>query len=572
MVKNNVSRRAALGGMMGAAITPHVAAAAQGAFDHAVDPTEIKRIFVDLTLAEAEAATAEGQFFKLVDSTSGIATIYRRNAKGSDRLYDEATAAALASAEPGKGASLVGWRRSTDLAARNVDAKLHDLPVSIMDAEGADPSGTSDSTAAIQAAYDNAQVTGRALYIPDGRFLCEKLLLNNTITYTRSEKMMKICGPGTIVNTNTSSPMITADPASSHGVGLFIFKDMTFEDAEGAFALIDGDRVRRTIFDGVFFNRVARGVYAAAYIQSIYFTGCTIRGSGIGRWFVDVNSLFNVRFSGNIIEHRGNFLRTRSTTADPAVNSLVIENNLIEGLSGKAIELGACYATNITNNYFEGNTGGDLDCGKSTAFHKGLTIKGNAFQPYGDLLANADYYPIIWGKAATGGLNSGGNSSTGNLHDNSGTASMIDMTGDHASGRLYRGYASSKAVDRAPTGYAEYNDGPSKYLAVSDRLLRLDPFNRGIAYQGGAGYGSEVDGEIAPVWHMLGTANPGLAPRNYGERKWARGSYVWNAMPSELGEPGKRYIVKGWLCITAGQGGHSNGTDRWVEDRGLTGN
>lgn len=108
MVKNNITRRAALGGMVGAAATPHVAAA-QLARDQVVDMVDVQRIFVDLPLAEAEAATSEGQFFKLVDTASGLAEVRRRTASGSDLLYSEATSAALASPDPDKGAALVGY-------------------------------------------------------------------------------------------------------------------------------------------------------------------------------------------------------------------------------------------------------------------------------------------------------------------------------------------------------------------------------------------------------------------------------------------------------------------------------
>lgn len=570
MAMDNVTRRGALGGMVGAAVATRVNSAEIKGLE-AADMIEVKRIFIDIHLADAEAATQPGQFFKLIDTEAGVATIYRRKTDGSDMLYQELDAVALAAAEQGKGAALVGWRHSADLATRTVDSKLRELPVSIMDAESADPTGSSDSTAAIQSAYEKAQSTGRALYVPDGRFLCKRIIINNRVTYSRSEKVIKIYGPGTIINTNTESAMITSEKGVGGASGMLIFKDITFEESEGASALVDGDMVRRIIFDSVFFNRIGCCVYADEYLQSAYFSACIVRGGGAGRWFIDVNNLFDVRFLGNIIEHRGSFLRTRSATADPAANSLVINNNLIEGLVGKALQLGACYATSITDNYFEGNTVGDIDCGISTAFHKGLTIQGNSFQPHPNLLARSEYYPIIWGKVATGGVSSGGNSSTGNLHDTRGSAAMVDMTGDYAGGMLYSGYASPKTVGRTPEGYAEYSQGPSKCLAVSDRLMRLDPFSRGIAYQGGAYYGSEVSDEIAPVWHLLGTANPGLSPGNYANRKWGRGSYVWNVNPREAGEEGARYLVRGWSCIRAGQGGHATGTDRWVEDRGLTG-
>ncbi len=96
MVKRNVTRRAALGGIVGAAAVPSVAAA-ELARDRVSDIVEFQRIFVDLPLAEAEGATPNGAFFKRVDSSAGLAEVRQRTADGSDLLYNERTAAALAS-------------------------------------------------------------------------------------------------------------------------------------------------------------------------------------------------------------------------------------------------------------------------------------------------------------------------------------------------------------------------------------------------------------------------------------------------------------------------------------------
>lgn len=473
--------------------------------------------------------------------------------------------------DPDNGAAMVGYRRSLTLAARKVSDRLSDQPISIADASGVDPSGVTDSTAGIQQAYDEAQATGRALYIPNGRYLCNELLLNNNAQAAHSgEKVVKIFGPGVIVNTNTVSPMIKKNPASPFTRSqLFLFKDVTFEDAPGgAFALVDGDSIIRTLFDGVHFYSVNRAIYAEGLLQTFYFTNCIIRrGAG---WFIDANNMYDVRMSSNIIEHRENVIRTRSTTADPAANGVVITNNLIEGLTGKAIELGACFGVSITNNYFEQNSG-YIDCSISTAFHKGLTITGNSIQTSPAQNADPDFYPIKWGKTATKGLTSGGNTSTGNLHDPAGATAYIHMDGDSALGKLYKDYENPTVIGRTPVGYAQFSDGPTRYYAWNNRLLMISPAVAGFGYQGGP-YGDEVNGEIAPVWHLFGTTNPGTTPATYGTRRWGRGSYVSNSTPSELGVEGSKYVIKGWVCVTAGQGGHNNGTDRWVADRGLTGN
>jgi hypothetical protein len=47
---------------------------------------------------------------------------------------------------------------------------------------------------------------------------------------------------------------------------------------------------------------------------------------------------------------------------------------------------------------------------------------------------------------------------------------------------------------------------------------------------------------------------------------WAKGDFVRNANPSELGAVSSKYVLHGWVCITAGTPG------TWRECRFLTGN
>ena len=47
---------------------------------------------------------------------------------------------------------------------------------------------------------------------------------------------------------------------------------------------------------------------------------------------------------------------------------------------------------------------------------------------------------------------------------------------------------------------------------------------------------------------------------------WARGDTIPNSAPSELGTAGSKYVIEGWICVTAGTPG------TWVQKRCLTGN
>lgn len=47
---------------------------------------------------------------------------------------------------------------------------------------------------------------------------------------------------------------------------------------------------------------------------------------------------------------------------------------------------------------------------------------------------------------------------------------------------------------------------------------------------------------------------------------WALGDFVKNSAPSELGAPGSKYVIEGWINVSAGTPG------TWVQKRFLTGN
>lgn len=48
--------------------------------------------------------------------------------------------------------------------------------------------------------------------------------------------------------------------------------------------------------------------------------------------------------------------------------------------------------------------------------------------------------------------------------------------------------------------------------------------------------------------------------------KHARGDFVKNSEPSELGTAASKYVIVGWVCVTAGEPG------TWAQCRFLTGN
>ncbi|WP_288804060.1 hypothetical protein [uncultured Novosphingobium sp.] len=114
VVKGGKTRSAAVSDVVAPAVQPFVDAAeaaslaANMARDQITDLVKPENIFVDVPLATAEAAVEAGTFFKLVTSAAGTAEVRERTAAGSNLLYTENTAAALRSADPVKGAALIG--------------------------------------------------------------------------------------------------------------------------------------------------------------------------------------------------------------------------------------------------------------------------------------------------------------------------------------------------------------------------------------------------------------------------------------------------------------------------------
>jgi hypothetical protein len=103
-------------------------------------------------------------------------------------------------------------------------------------------------------------------------------------------------------------------------------------------------------------------------------------------------------------------------------------------------------------------------------------------------------------------------------------------------------------------------------LAIDARLpvqadAEVERLRRQLADQLGQ-HASQVnlltEGRISAVHSAMG------APPSTGI--WAQGDFIRNAMPSETGSTGNKYVIAGWLCVTSGTPG------AWVACRFLTGN
>lgn len=337
LVKNNVTRRAALGGIVDAAAAPHVAAA-QMARDQVVDMVEAQRIFVDLPLADAEGATNDGQFFKLVDSAEGIAEVRRRTATGSDLLYSEATTAALASV----GATMIGTRSPYSGAEVRFQSDTNAERVSVTDFG----SVISDAAGAFAKAFAAAAEYGRSVCIPK---------LDAGLKYAIQGDLqvpegMRLSGAG------SGSGSSRKEPGS-----VLEFEDgaLLMKDAGGV--TLDNLRIRRVgsiagpaIDFAATITGTARNVLNDVSVIGSTGIGARFSGGWLFSWF---NPYIRQCEIGILVEE-GSF-----TTG---MNSMSLFGGEIQSCATAGIVLDRCKQFNVVGTAIEGN-GMGLGLGRSAA-------------------------------------------------------------------------------------------------------------------------------------------------------------------------------------------------------------
>lgn len=141
----------------------YIALGAEIARDQAADLVLPQNIFLDVALAVAEAAVAPDIVFKLVDSATGLVDVRKRTVPGSDLLYREATAAALASTNSGKGAGQIGYSDTAAYANDKAGYRLNILSATRRPAMDGIFSSGANQRAALLAFVTNAAATGKTI-------------------------------------------------------------------------------------------------------------------------------------------------------------------------------------------------------------------------------------------------------------------------------------------------------------------------------------------------------------------------------------------------------------------------
>lgn len=427
---------------------------------------------------------------------------------------------------------------------------VNGAPINVSDF-GAKCDGTTDDTAAVQAAFNYAVANNKNIWFPG---LCKVYYINISRSLLTTSKRLVVFGGGVggLYKADAGTMFVTPDNAE-----LITFDNMYFKTDAGVLAqVINGATYRRIVFTNCAFDRIRMFNNDTLYAQSIYAIGCNAWGwTG---YFASMPVAYDLHFTNNMFEQGDAFLSIYDTSADPALNTATIFGNVIEGLTGvagPAIALSACYGVSITGNYLEGNAGGDIECDKSgSALHKGLTITGNGIQQT-SANTTAGKFAIRWGNTADGFV-SGGNSCVGNLHifGSQNDCAAINLGADYASAIFYNGYAPLTTPGRSPVGVVSYYKQQQQIFASNERYIGLNPYLNQLTF--GGLYTDTVSGsQVSPVV-SIGPYSPQINPTYYGNLNWCKGSRIFNSSPT-VGNP------KGWICTVSGAPG------TWVSEGNL---
>lgn len=95
-------------------------------------------------------------------------------------------------------------------------------------------------------------------------------------------------------------------------------------------------------------------------------------------------------------------------------------------------------------------------------------------------------------------------------------------------------------------------------LNTTPRVPRIDPALQVELRDHATQVNNLTEGKLSAVYNAT-TAAPTVGT-------WARGDFLRNSEPSELGSAFSKYVIFGWICTVSGTPG------TWVQCRFLTGN
>lgn len=392
-------------------------------------------------------------------------------------------------------------------------------------------------TAGLLAAIQHAWTRGRTVCIPDSDvpFQFGKIIMpaNEIGMDGDSARPTRFAIVGTGAFHFAESGFLFDAPAGRYFYDLVIGGGLRASSVSGAGSkFINGDKfIRLTLSPGLNLRNFDWGVFGSVYLQTVRANAVTHRG-GTGA-FIKTPMAYDCSITDNIVEF-GNDGIVIDGNGDPAVHTCRFDGNVIEGMGGRGIVTGVCLSTTIVGNYMEGNAGGEIFLDKGTAAHKGLIVQANSLQQ-SEARKAAGARSIVWGASLALPALSGGNFSTGHLHDLTGSAGLLFTIGDNV--------PAGKQLTPTGVGRAIITDDFSLITKWFDRSMWLDPYQGEVVFQG------KYDSQGAPVVVTFGTNSPSNTPAAFERTAWARGSVVHNVNAAAPGD------VTFWVCTATGTPG-----------------
>ena len=274
--------------------------------------------------------------------------------------------------------------------SRNLSNRGKDF-VSVKDF-GATGDGSTDDTAAVQAAITYCIANGLDLNVPGLCLLTSSVNINRQVDGAAFDNYFRIYttnGGGFKVTTAmamfSTSIAFSTDPVSQ----LTFFDGITFIGNSGASYVLNGGRFLRLRFDKCNFDKILC-CNSTIYTQTVYITNCNIRRI-VGTFWKSTDYSYDFKFIGNIVEAvTGNVLDLGAPFGAD------ISGNLLEGITGTAIKYNGANGVQIGGNYFEANQL-DIDGTGAVQAH-GVFITGNRFS-HTSGSSNPLTYSVVWGSA-----------------------------------------------------------------------------------------------------------------------------------------------------------------------------
>lgn len=303
-----------------------------------------------------------------------------------------------------RGDALVGYKRTDSGAvAGTVHTRLHSLPIDAVADYGADNTGATTTTTALQAAIDAAEASGRPLYIPKGTYdLGGTGLVNDAPAFIYGEgratvlrkstdtnvQALKVTASGSLVRdihfsytAGTTGASINHAALEGNGASWLRFEGVTV-DGKFYIGIHLNDCAESQVFECTVKGVVNRAFYVSADVQTndIELVNCIANGATTGTTPF-TNYAFNTNFFGT-----GTGLRVSFTNC---IARNFTDNGFMPSENGYNQVFTNCHAVNCTGSGFLAQLANSVR-GRHTAF-VGCTAQSCG---YGFYVVSCDYVNI----------------------------------------------------------------------------------------------------------------------------------------------------------------------------------